>query len=206
MGQVAEAVLQRQRTIQTVLVAVILLALSLYCCGGVLLLVGPGRSHTTPTAYPTVTAFPNGVTVTPYPSITPFNLPSAQPLLPTPTQLYLAPQVTQTYVQFATNTPFATVFPTFVLPSSTAIIIIPRTSTSPATNTPFAQPTSTPPPPTVIPTPKPPPTGVPPTAVPPTAVPPTAVLPSVPPASTTPIVKATSTFYFPPTWTLTPTP
>jgi hypothetical protein len=204
MGQVADAVLQRQRTIQTVLVAVILLALSLYCCGGVLLLVGPGRTNTTATVYPTVTAFPTEMTATLYPSITPFNFPTAQPLLATPTQLYLPTAIPQTYVSFPTVTPFA---PTFVFPSATAIIIIPPTSTPPSTST-SKPPTAVPPtavPPTAV-----PPTGIPPTAIPPTAVPPTAVpatvVPTKPPATTTPIVQATSTFYFPPTFTFTPTP
>ncbi len=134
MERVTEAVIRRQRTIQTTLLFIILATLPCYCVGFVLLGIAPQRTQRTPTIVAqtrTVTGSPASVTATLFASITPFPTgfappTSLPPLGPTPTQIRL---ITRTF----TPIPPPTII--IIPPTFTPIIII-------ITNTPF--PTTTP--------------------------------------------------------------
>ncbi len=146
MERVTEAALQRQRTIQTALLFIILATLPCYCLGAVLLLTSPTqRAGRTPTVEVSATVIGNP-TNTPFPSITPFQLPTivpspVGPLLPTPTQIILGFPTARPTLTF---TPFFPSQTPIVLPSITPIIIIPPTVTPRPTSTPFSLPTNTP--------------------------------------------------------------
>jgi hypothetical protein len=92
MERVTEAVIRRQRTIQTTLLFIILATLPCYCVGFVLLGNAPQRTQRTPTVVAqtrTVTGSPAPVTATLFPSITPSDC-----FVP-PTRCRLRPDLTQ---------------------------------------------------------------------------------------------------------------